>query len=336
MTASPHQLTRLLALVPYLQQSEPRRLADIAAEFAVTPRQLLKDLRVLYLCGLPGFGPGELIDINIEALEDDPDGLVTIANADYLARPLRLRSTEATALVAALQALAEASSTETREVVRRTLAKVEAAAEAGRVAPVAVRTRPAPLQSPRALLDLEQALTEGRQAQIDYFVPARDEVTRRTIDPLALLRHDGQRYVDAWCTTAGDRRLFRVDRIVASALGGPAADHGDLVPRDLAAGFFVTEEPLGHARLRLAPPARWVAEHYPVSTSETQLDGSCVVTLPVSDDRWLLRLVIRLAPSIEILDPPELRAKVRRVAEEARQLHRSTAYDGSTHVTVEE
>ena len=67
--------------------------------------QMLKDLRVLYMCGLPGYGPGELIDINVEAIEDDPDGLVRVDNAEFLARPLRLGSNEASALIVALHAL---------------------------------------------------------------------------------------------------------------------------------------------------------------------------------------------------------------------------------------
>ena len=43
---------------------------------------------MLFLCGLPGGYPDDLIDVDLEALEGD--GVIRVSNADYLARPLRL------------------------------------------------------------------------------------------------------------------------------------------------------------------------------------------------------------------------------------------------------
>jgi hypothetical protein len=113
------QLARLLALAPYLQTRGAVPLKQVAADFSVSREQMLKDLRVLYLCGLPGFGPGDLIEINVEALLDDPEGVVRINNADFLARPLRLGSNEASALIVGLQALQESSALASRELVER-------------------------------------------------------------------------------------------------------------------------------------------------------------------------------------------------------------------------
>jgi proteasome accessory factor C len=125
------QLARLLALAPYLQTRGAVPLKQVAADFSVSREQMLKDLRVLYLCGLPGFGPGDLIEINVEALLDDPEGVVRINNADFLARPLRLGSNEASALIVGLQALQESSALASRELVERTLAKLEAGCRPG-------------------------------------------------------------------------------------------------------------------------------------------------------------------------------------------------------------
>ena len=84
-------------------------------------------------CGLPGLGMGDLIEVDFDALEGDD--VIRLSNADYLARPLRLDSTEAAALVVGLRSLLETTSETEREVVERTLAKVEdAAGEASRVA----------------------------------------------------------------------------------------------------------------------------------------------------------------------------------------------------------
>jgi len=319
------QLARLLALAPYLQTRGEVPLQEVAADFGVSTTQMLKDLRVLYLCGLPGFGPGELIEINVEALENDPDGLVRIDNADYLARPLRLGSNEATALIVALRALLDSSTVASREVVERTLAKLEAAAEEGAMPLVDVRV-PEPLPAlQQARNDLARAITADRQARIGYLVPARDEITERVVDPIALMQRDGKTYLDAWCHLADDRRLFRVDRISAVDVLESARAVPDLEPRDLSEGLFEAGPDDLVVRLRLRREMRWFAEYYPVLTTVETDDGGLEVTLAVSDERWLLRLAMRFGHGLTVLEPADLDGRVRAVARDALRLQLATA-----------
>jgi proteasome accessory factor C len=202
------QLARLLALVPYLQNRSDVSLSQVAADFSVTPEQIRQDLNVLWMCGLPGLTPDRMIDVDMDAIEDDPDGVVHIDNADYLARPVRLGSSEASALIVALRALRESSPESTHEVVDRVLAKLEEATATGaETARVEVHLS-RPEEADRARV-LREAIATNRQARLDYYVPTRDETTQRTVDPLALLTQDGHDYLDAWCHVARARRLFR-------------------------------------------------------------------------------------------------------------------------------
>lgn len=316
------QVTRLLALAPYLQSRGEVPLNEVAADFEVSPAQMLKDLRVLYMCGLPGYGPGELIEINVEALEDDPDGLVRVDNADFLARPLRLGSNEASALIVALQALQDAGTPGSREIVERTLAKLEEAVAAGSTPLVDVhlpRLRAAVLDAGE---QLAAAVKDDRQARLDYYVPTRDETTQRVVDPIAVLRSQGRTYLDAWCHLAEDRRLFRLDRITAlEILDSPRVPH-DLEPRDLSEGLFAPGPDDLRARVLLRPEMRWFAEYYPVLNTRETGDGGLEVTLAVSDERWLLRLALRFGPGLSVLEPASLRERVTRVAADAQRLHR--------------
>jgi len=319
------QLSRLLALAPYLQTRGEVPLKEVAADFSVTPEQMLKDLRVLYMCGLPGFGPAELIDINVEALLDDPDGLVRIDNAEFLARPLRLGSNEASALIVALRALLDSSTVASREVVERTLGKLEAATEEGALPIVDVQ---APEQRPgllEARAELERAIRGDRQARLDYLVPTRDESTDRVVDPIALLQRDGKTYLDAWCHLADDRRLFRIDRITAVDVLESARAVPDLAPRDLADGLFEAAPEDQVARLRLTREMRWFAEYYPVLSVVDTADEGLEVTLAVSDERWLLRLAMRFGHGLTVLDPPALNDQIRTLATEALRLQHLTA-----------
>ena len=92
------QVARLLQLVPFLH-ARARASASTRPPQAlgVPPQQVLADLKVLLMCGLPGGYPDDLIDVDLDALEsDEGDGVIRVTNADYLARPLRLTPTEAT------------------------------------------------------------------------------------------------------------------------------------------------------------------------------------------------------------------------------------------------
>lgn len=89
---STEQLRRLLMLVPYAL-SHDVRVSEVAAHFGLTEKQVLKDLSLLWMCGLPGYTPGDLIDVDVEAAAET--GEIIISNADTLAAPLRLTADEA-------------------------------------------------------------------------------------------------------------------------------------------------------------------------------------------------------------------------------------------------
>jgi proteasome accessory factor C len=308
MSGARDQVARLLALAPYLQAREGGvPLARVAADFGVKPAQIVKDLRVLFMCGLPGLGPGDMVDVDFEAFEDDPDGVVRIENADFLARPVRLGSSEASALIVALRALREGSDDDSREVIDRALTKLEDATTGG-PPPAAVEVHPAPARErDRLTADrLRQAIADDRQVRLRYYVPTRDETTDRVVDPLAVLTEDGKTYLDAWCHNAEGRRLFRLDRVHEADVLDAARVAHDVPPRDLSAGLFAAGPDDIEARVHLAPGLRWVADYYPVLATTEADDGGLVVTLAVGDPQWLVRTALRLAPGLTVLSPPAI------------------------------
>jgi proteasome accessory factor C len=188
MTSTERRLGRLLALVPYLQARPGITVADAAADFGVTEQQLRQDLQLLWMCGLPGHTPGDLIDLSFEG-----DTVSVIFDAG-MSRPLRLTSEEALALVVALRALAETPGLADSDAVQRALAKVEAAAggavDAGTVA--------VELDLPARILPvLQKAVAEGHALRLRYWAAARDEITDRTVDPLRVFEADGHAYLEA-------------------------------------------------------------------------------------------------------------------------------------------
>lgn len=325
-TGAKEQVARLLTLVPYLHARGGVRLDEAARDLGVPEKQLVKDLRVLFLCGLPGGYPDDLIDVDLDALvAPDGDRVIRVANADYLSRPLRLSPTEATAIIVALRALRSgAVSEEAAEVVDRALAKLEQAAADG-AAPVELPLEPEEREYAARKATLQRAVRERRQLRLAYFVPARDEESERVVDPRGVVSHRGVDYLDAYCHSAEAPRLFRLDRIrTATLLDTPVATE-PAEPRSLAQGLFSSGEDLITATLRLEPQARWVTEYYAVEDVRPQADGVLEVDLHVADPRWLRRLLLRLAPHASVVGPPHVADDLRDAARSALRLYGADA-----------
>jgi len=296
------RVARLLNLVPYLLARPGIGIAQAAAELDITERQLREDLELLWVCGLPGYGPGDLIDM---AFDGDN---VTITYDAGIDRPLRLTPDEALALVVALRMLAEMPGIDGRDAIERALAKIEAASGDVAEAPVAVRL---PGDADR-LATIRGAVDRRRALRITYYTATRDETSDRVIDPMRVLLVEGRAYVEAWCRQAEAVRLFRVDRIDGfTELDEPARPPREARSNDFRDGVFRSSPDQPLVTLRVSRNARWITEYYPCE-SVTDTDGELWrVTLRVSDLAWARRLVLGLGSTVVVLDPPELVEAVR-------------------------
>lgn len=318
MSTSGDRLPRLLALVPYLLARPGVRVADAAADFGVPESQLRRDLQLLWMCGLPGHGPGDLIDLSFEG------DTITVGFDAGMSRPLRLTGDEALALVVALRTLADDPDLTDRGAVERALAKVESAAgDAAEVAgAIAVRVEP----SDRVLAQVRGALDQGRALHLTYYVSARDETTERTVDPVRLRWVDDRWYLEAWCRSAAGVRFFRLDRVDAlEVLAEPSRPPADLAPRDLSAGIYqpAPDHPL--ITLRLGPPGRWAAHYYPCERVTELADGWLEVTLRAADPTWVRRLVFGLGAYAEVVGPSWFAESVRAEARAALEAYAAVA-----------
>ena len=307
MSGTSGQLGRLLALVPYLLARPGARLAEVAQTFGVTEARLRKDLDLLWVCGLPGHGPGDLIDVEFEG------DTVTLFEPAGVTRPLRLTVDEALALLVALRALADTPGLQEREPVDRALAKLEQAA--GAAAGVAGRVEVALEGEERVLPLIRTALDRGRRLHLRYLVPSRDQVTERDVDPMRLHVQEGRTYLEAWCRRVEGVRMFRLDRVEhVELLDLPSEPPLEAQPRDVSRGLFEPGPDDLLVTLALRPGAAWVADYYPCESVQETGDGGLVVRLRTGDTAWVRRLALRLGSAGRVLAPDELAEQVRQDA----------------------
>ncbi|HVK21409.1 MAG TPA: WYL domain-containing protein [Actinokineospora sp.] len=320
MTAAQDRLPRLLALVPYLIARPGIRIEEAAADFEVTTKQLRKDLELLWMCGLPGYGPGDLIDISFD------EDTVTVTFDAGMSRPLRLTGAEATAMLVALRALVDTPGVVDADAIRRAVAKIEMAAGQAQPAGVAVGLGVREgAETVKVRETVQAALQAGRAIRMAYYTASKDEMTERTVDPMRVLIVEGRGYLEAWCRRAEAVRLFRLDRIDELAvLDEPASPPPYAEPTDVSAGLFRAAPDQSVARLVLEPDARWVSEYYPVEDVEELGAGRLRVSMRYSDTSWIVRLLLGLGGEVGVEEPAHLADELR--AQAAAAVRRIDGY----------
>jgi proteasome accessory factor C len=308
VSGAPDHLPRLLALVPWLLAHPDTSVADVAKEFGVSETQIRADVNLLWMCGLPGYGPGDLIDVEWRG------DRVTLSNAETIERPLRLTPDEALALISALRALSGVPGIVSTAAIERALGKLEGAAGGTTAADKVVAATTSSADT-GVVTTITDALARSRRVHLRYWVPARDEATERDVDPIRLFTSDATAYLSGWCHLVEDLRTFRLDRVLEATVLEEATDvPEDVRARALDAELFTPSPEDRLITLSLDPAARWAADYYQCEDVAERGDGGLVVKLRARDEAWVRRLGLGLAGVAKVTDPPELAEQVRLAA----------------------
>lgn len=293
----------MLVVVPYLIQHPGTTLDEAASLFEIPVPQLRRDLEQLFLAGLPPYGPGDLIDVDI-----DEDGGIWIAMADHFARPLQLTRQEALAVYVRATELAATPGIPVAPALTAALAKLRDALGPEALGEAAGIAGAEPGIAPPYLDAVRTASASHERVRITYVAQSTGERTDRLVDPEEVFASAGHWYAAVWDVDVDDERLLRIDRIASVEPTGER-----FTPRGLlGAGrpLYTPSERDLDVRVRLRPPARWVAEYYLARDVTEGSDGTLEVTLPTGTMRWIARLLLRLGSDAEVVEPAALRDEI--------------------------
>ena len=318
MTDTGDKVSRLLALVPYVQAQGVASISETATAFGIGEDQLRKELEMLWLCGRSS-GPEDLIDLLFEG------DTVSVTYDGGLRRPLKLTATEAMTLAVALRTLTDVPGATRGGAAERALAKIETAS-GQHLDTTAVDIRLA--SQDRWLSLAQQAVSERRAVRLSYYTATRDASGERVIDPVRVFFADGIGYLQAWCRQAEGMRTFRLDRFeAASLLDEPARLPDDVsaeqltASQDLSTGVYRPAPEHLLVELRLSPGWEWVSSYYPYEAISRQ-DDELWVSLRVSDPAWVAALVRRSGGGVSVLAPDWLARDCRAAAATALAAYR--------------
>ena len=282
---------RLLDLVPYIVAHPGISITELAKEFSISRDEVLKDLNLLFLCGLPGYTPLELIDISFD------EESVVIRDPQNLAAPRNLNESEALIARIALAALEE-STPKTSAAYLQIIALREKIAEAfSSSIPASAITFT--LDKERATLEaIESAIKQELDLEMTYNNVTKDLSSRRSITPISIIAEDKRTLVSAYCHSAKALRTFNLAQIseVSTKERSTRTDLERLEDsRGSSAEVIIKSE-----------DSRFLSEN---ASSLKELSKSCY-QIDIFQPEWIVRSVLAGADSLELAKPLELRAEI--------------------------
>jgi len=277
----------LLVMLPWLMERRRVPVSEVAAHFRLTPAQVVQDIELAAMCGLPPF-QDELVDIFVE------DDIVEVGVARLFTRPLQLTAPEGFALLAAARLAMELPGYDREGALGRALAKLAAV-----VGEPAVEVQE---DQPPHLATVVGATDACERLRLVYWSAHSDKETEREVTPQQVFFDRGEWYLIADDHGAGAQRMFRIDRIRECECTGEAGERRAV--RLPSEDDWFDDAGLPVVTLRLPRSARWVLERYPTRSSRSDGDG-WLAEVTVADPKWLDELLLRIGPDGGVVGPSE-------------------------------
>ena len=315
--------TRLITLILLLQRKPNQKAADLARELGVSVRTVHRYINQLNEMGIPIYS------------ERGPYGGFSLVRG-YKMPPLIFTPQEAIAVYLGTSLVEEIWGQLYADATRSVTAKLDnvlpdeqrqevAWARRTLVATGLHRADHAALFP--VLEQLRRAARQHRRVTMVYQSRTRPEPLERHLDPYALVHRWGWWYVIGYCHLRDDLRTFRVDRIQALTLLRDTYE----VPDDFDIHEHLAQEtwfpPQIRVRMRFTPRGALEAldERAHWDTMEEQPDGSLVVTFGAAELEWAARVALWYGPHVEVLEPEELRQRLREWARAVADQYPSSA-----------
>ena len=285
---------RTMDLVPYILENPGISTVDLAAKFSVTQKQIEKDLQLIFLCGLPGYTPYELIDLTFE------DGIVSIIEPQVLTKPRNFSSNEMVVIKLGLEILREINVNEPNKLdkISTLLQKVHRQTDQDSVL-LAKEISSSPYYSV-----ISTAISQRKQLSIEYQSVSKDQLSTRLIVPYNISMLNGNLYLSAYDMDRQSDRVFKLDLISKCEIG--ERTESDLV-QSTATDQIV--ELMVDVNL-----TNFIERNTSIIVDQRLTADGIKVTLKVNNLEWISRAVISYAPNINVISPIALSEMIKQRA----------------------
>ena len=281
---------RTMDLIPYILENPGVSISSLSTKFSVTEKQIESDLQLIFMCGLPGYTPYELIDIVFEG------GIVSVVDPQVLDKPRRFNKSELIVIALGLQILLEINKSNPVALSKlQSLSnKISKLGGSNSIAFNSLETKSEYFDT------ITKAISERKHLNIAYSSLIKDTKTNRVVEPQRIYFLNGNLYLSAFDLEAKSDRVFKVDLI---------EECNTIDPKDHVS---VTEPPkLFEITLNVRKSHRsFIERNSSVISASKDLGESFEVHIQISNLEWLRRSILSNAPGIAISSPSSLSDEV--------------------------
>jgi proteasome accessory factor C len=296
---------RTMDLIPYVLENPSCSIKTLAKRFSTSEKQIEKDLELIFMCGLPGYTPYELIDIVLE------DGVVSVIDPQVLNRPRRFSKTELVVIVLGLKILSEIKleRNDLREKIDKLIAKVS------HIKNEEILINDSQMISSKFVEIINKAIGNRQVLRIGYISVTKDQSSERDVVPLTLYYSNGSLYMNAFDVEKKTERVFRVDAITRCETGAFLE-------------FEVNQSHLPEITIELEVQdwlRFFVERNMSIIRSVKHSNQGLLVEVAVSNIDWLEKSILSHIPGIKIKAPQDFAVRVRENARNILALYESSA-----------
>ena len=285
---------RTMDLIPYILENPGISIGKLAKQFSVSEKQVESDLQLIFMCGLPGYTPYELIDLIFE------DGVVSIIDPQVLDKPRRFTKSELVVIILGLQLLSELSASDATRLGKLQLLSNKIMKLGGTNSVVIA---PSSSKSPYVEV-ITRAITDKKSLTIQYQSLVKDEISVRSIIPHSLFLMNGNLYLSALDLKAKSDRTFKVELIKDCEIGNEISN--EAVTQDSSALEVVLDVQRVYRN--------FIERNSSIITSVEKQKNSFRVHLKLNNLEWLKRSILSNSPGIKVISPPSLAQEVAELA----------------------
>ena len=285
---------RTMDLIPYILENPGVSIIKLAKQFSVTEKQIESDLQLVFMCGLPGYTPYELIDLIFE------DGVVSIIDPQVLDKPRRFTKSELVVIALGLQLLGELSASDSARLSKIKLLSNKIIQLGGSNSIVFA---PSSSKSPFVEV-ISKAITNKKSLTMQYQSLVKDEVSIRTIFPHNLYFMNGNLYLSAMDLAAKADRVFKVELI-------RTCEVGDDISSEVVNESNSTIEVVLDVQKTCK---NFIERNSSIITAVEEQKNCFRVHLKLSNLEWLKRSILSNSPGIKVISPSLLAQEVSALA----------------------
>ena len=294
---------RTMDLVPYILENPGESISSLASKFSVSEDQIEKDLQLIFMCGLPGYTPYELIDIVFE------DGIVSVIDPQVLDKPRRFNKTELIVIALGLQILMDLNKSDPSKLLKlNSLSdKITKLGSSNLVSFKASDTNSVFLEQ------ITDAISQKKHLIIQYNSLIRDKKTSRKLDPQSIYLLNGNLYLSAFDLDVKADRVFKIDLIEDCEIVD--SNVHDNAPSQTQFFDIVLDVKKSHRN--------FIERNSSVISALQEFKDRIEVHIQISNLEWLKRSILSNAPGISIKSPIPLANELLESAASVLALYRA-------------